>query len=359
MADPRNQVHTNVHGYKKKPSKHREIQGLMTAGNHGLEPHNVNTRSHDITRECGSSSVERSRSSSQRKTCTSSSNEVVNARKIGSEAPKGCSLAGLGDQKSRRSRTLSPARRLDGTLRGRTLSPIRSKPSYLKKISQEISPHHVKQVISSKFRSSKVLPIEDSNTKCHAPFGPEGYCAIHSQVQLAKKDKKGMWRIIQEECPVCKTSTPQSKSLSIRRKTGKVNRAMKQLKAADKADMVTLLSDDTNAMSLTVVDRNNAQVLPSTPTHISASAAKSSLGIQKKFTSNPSPTSTTDSTTSDASHPSPAFSCNYFSGASEFPALPLISDDLNISHADTIKHSNAYVENKKKRSKQRTAKLSG
>ena len=338
MIDPRNQVHANVHGYKKKPSKHREIQGLMTAGNHNSEPNNE------------SLSIERSRSikepNSQRKTGTSSSNDGVNARKIGSEAPKGIPLAGLGDQKSRRSRTLSPARRLDGTLRGRTLSPTRSRPSYLKKISQEMSPQHVKQVISSRFRS-KVLPTETCNTKYHAPFDPKGYCTTHSQVRLAKQDKKGMWRIIQDD--------PSS---SIKRKTGKVNRAMKLLKAADKADMVTLVSDDTNAISLTEVDRSKAQDFSNTPRDISASVAKPSLGNQKENNPNPSPTSTTDSTTSDASHPSPAFSCNYFSGALEFPALPLISDDLNISHADTIKHSNAYIATKKKRSKPRIAKLS-
>lgn len=380
MTDPRTQVKPNVHGYKQKPSRHREIQGLLTAGG-VADRHNANgrTHSHTHTSTSGHQASGSSRSHSNRDATTSHNNGTETPRTSSSkmqrqnsqgtkgssssdgstkwdepEVSKGRTFPGSSDapKASRRSRTLSPARRLDGTLRGRTLSPV-NKKSYFRMVSEELSPRHVKKVIHSfRFSTSKQNDV---------PFDQKGCCSIHFNVQLAKKDKNGLWRIVQDVCPECneKSKPPRSRSSSTSQKSGKVSEAIIQLKIADGYDNVTALKADTNnetshGMSNTTKDvivssgaivlhsAKNAVPAADAPIHKTRKKSNKHLRVIKKTLSNASLTSVTQTPDSVASHPSPAFSCR-----TSFPALPLISDDLNLSYADTIKHSNALNASKK------------
>jgi hypothetical protein len=86
----------------------------------------------------------------------------------------------------------------------------------------------------------------------------------------------------------------------------------------------------------------NAVPAADAPIHKTRKKSNKHMRVIKKTLSNASLTSVTQTPDSVASHPSPAFSCR-----TSFPALPLISDDLNLSYADTIKHSNALNASKK------------
>ena len=413
-------VPTNVHGYKKKEVKHRElnVQGLLTAGgSHGSDAHtNVQSQSHKhhsnghhgpgskSRRGIGRSHSSKEpsandakpqlarsidRSNSERQTTKmlrqSSQGTKASTSSDGSNvctSNRGRAFAVIDPQKpSRRSRTMSPARRIDGTRRGRTLSPVRQKlanaktasSGYFRKVSEELaahSPRHVKQIFHTKLRSPKVLPIH-GKTNRH-PFDCRGYCSLHPDVQLAKKDR-GSWTVIQDFCPRCNESNkpPRSRSSTCtNRNAGKVCRAIKQLKSSDKTNGPTDSPKYSNEMAVVVVDSAKARSNRPRDTVVSAgeivlhetallpveepSIIQRKEEVSKNTYSNASPTSV--NSPSNNSHPSPAFSSNYFTGTEGFPSLPLIADDLNISHA-TIKHSNAMVASKKR--KPRSAELSG
>jgi len=151
-----------------------------------------------------------------------------------------CALSGCKLCKSaRRSPTLSPPQKLE-----HLVSPVKSsqppeslRSSYLRKVSLELSPSHVKKVLHTKFLSrrstGKVLPslpvIDENKNRFCVPFNKKGYCHIHSDVQLAKVDKKGMWIGILDVCPQCeKQSKPaRTRSSSSDQKYGKVHRLFK------------------------------------------------------------------------------------------------------------------------------------
>lgn len=407
LATSITRVPTHVHGYKQKEVKHREIsQGLLTAGaSHGSD-FKIHVRQHQKHHSTGGESrpitsgvraIGRSHSSkelsthnndgktpnrgvqrvqSERQTSkrmerqnsqgtkgsTSSDGSPTNDNAVHS---KGRAFPAMGTHKtSRRSRTLSPARRLDGSRRGRTLSPVAGRPintkstsSYFRKVSEELvqSPRHVKQMLHSKFRSSKVL-LPAISAKAVHPFDQNGYCNIHSNVKLAEKNS-GHWRVIQEACHECNNTSkpcPRSKSPSKNRKQGNVSRAIKQLKTSDTAADDSAASES-NELALVTADSKRSSKQPDTDLYAGAIVLHSNetnlqvVGtderkskVTKKPVLNASPTSITRSPNSEASHPSPAFSSNYFSGTEGFPALPLISDDLNLSY-QTIKHSNAVA----------------
>jgi hypothetical protein len=202
-------------------------------------------------------------------------------------------------------------------------------------------------MLQSTFRSSKVLP--------GSPFDQNGYCHIHSNVKLAEKNS-GHWRVIQEACHDCNNTSKPHRSKSSRkdRKQGNVTRAIKQLKTSNTADDSG--ASDSNELALIKADhkgssKHRAMDLSAGAMihHPNETALVPIVGTgqtkskdTKKSVLNASPTSITRSPNSEASHPSPAFSSNYFSGTEGFPTLPLTSDDLNLSY-ETIKHSNALV----------------
>jgi hypothetical protein len=213
----------------------------------------------------------------------------------------------------------------------------------------------------SKFLSSKINPND-------TPFDKNGYCNTHSDVQLAKKDKNSSWKVIQSSCSECNETNklPRSTSSSNRRKDGqKVSRAIKQMKVAEKANQPSGPSDVMNIRDVPSIkgDSNNVHATKSIAlspketalVQVEKGSVTKHLVDMEKGPSNASLTSATHSPDSEASHMSPAFSSTYFSGTKGFPALPLISDELNISYADTVKHSNALVATKSMRSKPRTA----
>ena len=365
MTDPRTLTKATVHGYKKKPSKHRDIQGKLTAsgGNHRSEPHRMSGRLHSHSNISKSKrEVNASNEHDGKLHCNNES--TANPKTF--DSSQGREFAGVDAQQAiRRSRTLSPARRIDGSRRGRTLSPVNRKnvnnttpSSYLRKVSKELSPTHIKKVMHSKFLSSKVVPND-------TPFDKEGYCNIHSTVQLAKQDKKGSWKVIQLACPECvqKHKLQRSRSLNNKQKDGqKVSHAIKQMKISEKAKTSPDIMNK-NAIPSMAVDTNNVHTSKSIESSPNETAlvlgekrpmSKSSV-VMEKVDPNTPLTRTARSPDSAASHLSPAFSSTYFSGVNVFPALPLISDELNVSYADTVKHSNALVASKSARSKPRTA----
>ncbi|KAL3787275.1 hypothetical protein HJC23_004149 [Cyclotella cryptica] len=425
MSDPRT-VKTNVHGYKRKPSKHREIQGLLTAsgGNHGSDTQNRSGRSH--SRRALPTGVTHSSETKQTRGRSRSNSEhhsMANSRALPSSrgerqmkkilrqsshgtrgsigsvsclglanenefaSADGRAFSGIDPRRStRRSRTLSPLPKVNGITRGRTLSPVRKDPSntkptsYFKKVSEELAPRHVKEVLHAKLskRNSKVHTHETEVPPDHAkryevPFNQNGYCIFHPDVHLAKKDKKGVWRVIQDLCPECNESSkpPRSRSSSLNRKSGKVIRAVKQLKDAERNINGTHVGGP-NETALVVVNPRRGKVREAkveATTNETALVVYSkkgkegkSSGLLKKSASYASLTSATHSPDSVRSGPSPAFSSSYFTGTTTgFPTLPLVSDELNVSHADTLKHSNAMAAStrRRSRSKPRIAEMSG
>lgn len=423
MSDPRT-VKTNVHGYKRKPSKLREVQGLLTAsgGIHGPDSHNRSGRvpSHRDLRNSVAHGMEtkltrgRSRPHTERQTTTTTrclrnprtEAQTNTMRRQTSQGTRGSSgsfsYRGTNDNESAvaesllfvesqrsacRARTLSPLRKLNGAPRGRTLSPVRKKlantkpASYIKKVSDELTHRHVKDVLHATLskRNSKVYTHEAEITSDHSkrydvPFNPNGFCIFHVDVQLAKRDKKGVWRVIQDACPqCCDTSKPsRSRSSSLNRKSGKAISAAKQRKDAEKRRNSGTLEEVTSETALVVVNPRKGKsrdAKAAATTNETALVVYSKEGREakssrrlRKAASNASLTSATHSPDSVRSGPSPAFSSSYFTGtAAGFPTLPLGSDEFNASHANTIKHSNAMVASSRRRSrsKPRVAELSG
>jgi hypothetical protein len=247
MTDPRAHAKPNAHGYKKKPSRHREIQGVLTASG-GPDQNNTKDRSHSRRRPSASGNNAQGNARIIRSGSQGSGKGSLNESESSDSSAKRKNkpVASKGQNASRRSQTQSTARRLDGTRRGRTLSPSRLRPllnaktrsSYLRKLSGDL------------FQSSRAL-IGDGKSKRErydAPFDQKGCCNFHSNVKLAKKDKKGVWQIILDACPECnETDKPRrSRSSSIKRKGGKGSHAVKELKITNKSYNPTALTTDTN-----------------------------------------------------------------------------------------------------------------
>ena len=402
MTDPRN-VKTNVHGYKHKPSKHREIKGLMTCSesqvahrrtqsHKEIDPESKPTRGRSnsiipcdakclrssikcagdeakVKDEASYSNYERHSKRDLRHQTSEKSkrfNDNCEAKASGldlAEGRMGGELNEAGGHKSaRRSRTLSPSRKLVG-MRSRTLSPSRklehpaspvkkghpstnSKGWYFKKVSEELSPAHVKKVISTKFLSKrstgKAVPVveeskidENKNRFC-VPFNKKGYCHMHSDVQLAKVDKKGHWVVMLDVCPQCnETSKPlRTRAESLERNSGKVKRALKQLKNPEMNDeaenSIAIYSEKVKeakaAAALTDATTETALVLAEPAGTKYARKDSKVTGIFRKSSSIKSMQSLTSATTNSPESfgsISPAFSSAYFTGGTTgFPALP-------------------------------------
>jgi len=238
-------------------------------------------------------------------------------------------------------------------------------------MSEELAPRHVKEVLNATLskRNSKVYTNEaeipsDHSKRYDVPFNLNGYCIFHHNVQLAKRDKKGVWRVIQDVCPHCSETSkpPRSRSSSLNRKSGKAILAAKERKDTERRRNSGTIAEVTSETALVVVNprKGNSRVpKAAAATNETALVVYSKKGreakssrLLRKALSNASLTSVTHSPDSVRSGPSPAFSSSYFTGTTAgFPTLPLASDEFNASHANTIKHSNAMLAGSRRRSK--------
>jgi len=158
----------------------------------------------------------------------------------------------------------------------------------------------------------------------------------------------------------------------LNRKSGKAIRAVKQRKDTVRRSNSGILSEVTSETALVLVNPRKGksrEAKAATTTNETALVVYSKKGreakssrLLRKAVSNASLTSATHSPDSVRSGPSPAFSSSYFTGTTAgFPNLPLVADEFNVSHANTIKHSNAMVASSRRRSrsKPRLAEMSG